>query len=207
MAVNRLLPDKKVSHIRNSVKATVDAYDGTVSLYARDETDPVLQAWMKAFRERSSQRARSAPSWREHLRYPEDLFEVQRMLLAKYHVDDPVTFFSTSDFWDVPLDPNPTASSYQPPYYIVAKDLAKNDNSSSFQLTTAMNRFRRDFLAAYISPAPTRDLRQDHRADHPRSGQRPQARVQRHLHRHPRCPRTSVSSAATTRTASAGATC
>ncbi|HET7740780.1 MAG TPA: UPF0182 family protein, partial [Mycobacterium sp.] len=63
----------------------------------------------------------------------------------------PVTFFSTSDFWDVPLDPNPTASSYQPPYYIVAKDVAANDNSAAFQLTSAMNRFRRDFLAAYIS--------------------------------------------------------
>ena len=62
-----------------------------------------------------------------------------------------MTFFSTSDFWDVPLDPNPTASSFQPPYYIVAKDLATNDNSASFQLTSAMNRFRRDFLAAYIS--------------------------------------------------------
>src|SRR6202008_2399145 len=91
------------------------------------------------------------PELAEHLRYPEDLFKVQRMLLAKYHVNDPVTFFSTSDFWDVPLDPNPTASSYQPPYYIVAKDLANNDNSASFQLTSAMNRFRRDFLAAYIS--------------------------------------------------------
>ena len=62
-----------------------------------------------------------------------------------------MTFFSTSDFWDVPLDPNPTASSFQPPYYIVAKDLASNDSSASFQLTSAMNRFRRDFLAAYIS--------------------------------------------------------
>jgi uncharacterized membrane protein (UPF0182 family) len=79
------------------------------------------------------------------------------MLLAKYHVDDPVTFFSTSDFWDVPLDPNPTASSYQPPYYIVAKDLARNDSSSSFQLTSAMNRFRRDFLAAYISASSDPD--------------------------------------------------
>jgi len=76
---------------------------------------------------------------------------VQRALLAKYHVDDPVTFFSTSDFWDVPLDPNPTASSFQPPYCIVAKNPANNDNSASFQLTSAMNRFRRDFLAAYIS--------------------------------------------------------
>jgi uncharacterized membrane protein (UPF0182 family) len=92
-----------------------------------------------------------SPELAEHLRYPEDLFKVQRMLLAKYHVNDPVTFFSTSDFWDVPLDPNPTASSYQPPYYIVAKNIAKNDNTASYQLTSAMNRFKRDYLAAYIS--------------------------------------------------------
>ena len=151
VGINRLLPDKQVSYIRNSVKATVDAYDGTVTLYAQDEKDPVLEAWMKAFPGTVKPRGDITPELAAHLRYPEDLFKVQRMLLAKYHVDDPVTFFSTSDFWDVPLDPNPTASSYQPPYYIVAKDLAKNDNSSSFQLTSAMNRFRRDFLAAYIS--------------------------------------------------------
>ena len=151
VAVNRLLPDKKVSYIRNSVKATVDAYDGSVTLYAQDDKDPVLAAWMKTFPGTIKPKSDISPELAAHLRYPEDLFKVQRMLLAKYHVDDPVTFFSTSDFWDVPLDPNPTASSYQPPYYIVAKDLAKNDNSASFQLTTAMNRFRRDFLAAYIS--------------------------------------------------------
>ena len=150
VAVNRLLPDKRVSYIRNSVKATVDAYDGSVTLYAQDEKDPVLAAWMKAFPGTIKPKGDITPELAAHLRYPEDLFKVQRMLLAKYHVDDPVTFFSTSDFWDVPLDPNPTASSFQPPYYIVAKDLAKNDNSSSFQLTSAMNRFRRDFLAAYI---------------------------------------------------------
>jgi uncharacterized membrane protein (UPF0182 family) len=151
VAVNRLAPDKQVSYIRNSVKATVDAYDGTVTLYAQDEHDPVLQAWMKVFPGTVKPKSDISPELQQHLRYPEDLFKVQRALLAKYHVNDPVTFFSTSDFWDVPLDPNPTASSYQPPYYIVAKDLASNDSSSSFQLTSAMNRFRRDFLAAYIS--------------------------------------------------------
>jgi len=157
VAVNRLAPDKQVSYIRNSVKATVDAYDGTVTLYAQDEKDPVLQAWMKVFPGTVKPRSDISPDLSAHLRYPEDLFKVQRMLLAKYHVDDPVTFFSTSDFWDVPLDPNPTASSYQPPYYIVAKDIARNDNSASFQLTSAMNRFRRDFLAAYISASSDPD--------------------------------------------------
>src|SRR6476619_748185 len=146
VAFNRLAPDKQVSYIRNSVKATVDAYDGTVTLYAQDEQDPVLKAWAKI-----------SPELQSHLRYPEDLFKVQRALLAKYHVNDPVTFFSTSDFWNVPQDPNPTASSYQPPYYIVAKDLARNDKSASFQLTSAMNRFQRDFLAAYISASSDPD--------------------------------------------------
>ncbi|BDX33774.1 UPF0182 protein [Mycobacterium antarcticum] len=151
VALNRLALDKQVSYIRNSVKATVDAYDGTVTLYAQDEADPVLKAWQAVFPGTVKPKSEISPELQEHLRYPEDLFKVQRALLAKYHVDDPVTFFSTSDFWDVPLDPNPTASSFQPPYYIVAKDIASNDNSASFQLTSAMNRFRRDFLAAYIS--------------------------------------------------------
>lgn len=152
VAANRLLPDRQVSYIRNSVKATVDAYDGTVTLYAQDEADPVLQAWMKVFPDTVQPRSDMSADLADHLRYPEDLFKVQRALLAKYHVDDPITFFSTSDFWDVPLDPNPTASSFQPPYYIVAKDIASEDDSAaSFQLTSAMNRFRRDFLAAYIS--------------------------------------------------------
>ena len=156
-AINRLRLDKQVSYIRNSVKATVDAYDGTVTLYAQDEADPVLAAWMKTFPDTIKPKSDITPELAAHLRYPEDLFKVQRALLAKYHVDDPVTFFSTSDFWDVPLDPNPTASSFQPPYYIVAKDLARNDNSASFQLTSAMNRFRRDFLAAYISASSDPD--------------------------------------------------
>ncbi|MEZ0358003.1 UPF0182 family protein [Mycobacterium sp. SA01] len=157
VAVNRLAPDKQVSYIRNSVKATVDAYDGTVTLYAQDESDPVLKAWMAVFPGTVKPKSDITPDLAAHLRYPEDLFKVQRMLLAKYHVDDPVTFFSTSDFWDVPLDPNPTASSYQPPYYIVAKDLARNTDTASFQLTSAMNRFRRDFLAAYISASSDPD--------------------------------------------------
>src|ERR1700757_1027477 len=151
VAFNRLAPEKQVSYIRNSVKATVDAYDGTVTLYQQDEQDPVLKAWMRVFPGTVKPKSDITPELAEHLRYPEDLFKVQRMLLAKYHVNGPVTFFSTSDFWDVPLDPNPTASSYQPPYYIVAKNITKNDKFALFQVNSAMNRFKRDYLAAYIS--------------------------------------------------------
>ncbi len=184
VAFNKLAPDKRVSYIRNSVKATVDAYDGTVTLYQQDEQDPVLKAWMQVFPGTVKPKSNISPELAEHLRYPEDLFKVQRMLLAKYHVNDPVTFFSTSDFWDVPLDPNPTASSYQPPYYIVAKNIAKNDNTASYQLTSAMNRFKRDYLAAYISassdPATYGRITV---LTIPRSGQRAETGQQRDHHR------------------------
>ncbi|WP_186008783.1 UPF0182 family protein, partial [Planococcus maritimus] len=86
VAVNRLAPDKQVSYIRNSVKATVDAYDGTVTLYAQDENDPVLKAWMDVFPGTVKPKADITPELQAHLRYPEDLFKVQRALLAKYHV-------------------------------------------------------------------------------------------------------------------------
>ncbi|OJZ64445.1 membrane protein [Mycolicibacterium diernhoferi] len=157
VAVNRLLLDKQVSYIRNSVKATVDAYDGTVTLYAQDEDDPVLKAWMSVFPGTVKPKSEISEDLQAHLRYPEDLFKVQRALLAKYHVDDPVKFFTNADFWDVPLDPNPTASSFQPPYYIVAQDLVEQNGSASFQLTSAMNWIRRDFLAAYISASSDPD--------------------------------------------------
>jgi uncharacterized membrane protein (UPF0182 family) len=87
---------------------------------------------------------------RDHVRYPEDLFEVQRALLAKYHVDDPVTFYNVRDQWTVPTDPT-AASGDQPPYYLVADKPLGNGTTSEFQLTSPMKVNNRDNLAAYIT--------------------------------------------------------
>ena len=129
----------------------MDAYDGTVTLYQQDEQDPVLKAWMQVFPGTVKPKSDITPELAEHLRYPEDLFKVQRMLLAKYHVNDPVTFFNTSDFWDVPLDPEPDGQQLPAALLHRREKHSKNDNSASYQLTNAMNRFKRDYLAAYIS--------------------------------------------------------
>ena len=110
----RVLPDEKVSYIRNSVKATVDAYDGTVDLYAFDESDPVLQTWMKALPDIVQPESEISEELRDHFRYPEDLFKVQRELLAKYQVDDPGQFFTNDAFWSVPSDPTVTSSIQNP---------------------------------------------------------------------------------------------
>ncbi|MBW0114864.1 UPF0182 family protein [Pseudonocardia abyssalis] len=148
--------NREVSYLRNSVKATVDAYDGTVTLYAFDESDPVLQTWMKTFPDTVQPSSAISPSLREHVRYPEDLFKVQRDLLTSYHVDNPGEFFSNVSFWEVPSDPTPAGGGAgglaQPPYYLLAgQPGGQASGDPSFQLTSALVFQNRDILSAYMS--------------------------------------------------------
>ncbi|WP_426592884.1 UPF0182 family protein [Cellulomonas sp. McL0617] len=115
------LQPKNVNYIRNSVKATVDAYDGSVTLYAWDPTDPILKAWSKTFPTSLKPISDIDGATMSHLRYPEDLFKVQRNLLTQYHVTDSVQFFSGNDFWNNPDDPTSAVSVPQPPYYLTLK--------------------------------------------------------------------------------------
>ncbi|MEV0336485.1 UPF0182 family protein [Nocardia sp. NPDC050717] len=140
---------EEISYARNSVKATVDAYDGTVRLYQVDARDPVLAAWMRVFPGTVEPESAISADLRAHFRYPEDLFVVQRDLLARYHVDDPREFFTNNAFWSVPSDPTVEANPQQPPYYVLLGDA--DDARPSFRLTSAMVGFRREFLSAYIS--------------------------------------------------------
>ena len=122
-----------VNYMRNSVKATVDAYDGTVTLYQFDDQDPVLKAWNKAFGGHLiTPKADIPPALAAHFRYPADLFKVQRNLLAKFHVTDPTEFFSGQDFWQVPNAPGqPRQQVKQPPYYLNVQLPGQDSTSSS----------------------------------------------------------------------------
>ena len=99
------LPTDEINYMRNAVKATVDAYDGTVNLYAWDETDPILQTWRSAFPGTVQDKDEIPDELLEHLRYPEDLFKVQRYQFARYHVTDAGDFYQGNDRWEVPEDP------------------------------------------------------------------------------------------------------
>jgi uncharacterized membrane protein (UPF0182 family) len=133
------------------VKATVDAYDGTVTLYAMDESDPVLRTWMNVFPGTVHPASEISNELRQHFRYPEDLFKVQREMLARYHVNNPSVFFTNDDFWNVPTDPTQNQQGVdQPPYYVLAGPPIGR-GPAEFQLTSALVSLRRPFLAAYIS--------------------------------------------------------
>ncbi|MFJ4923621.1 UPF0182 family protein [Streptomyces sp. NPDC088725] len=139
----------QVNYIRNSVKATVDAYDGTVSLYQWDTKDPVLKTWMKAFPGTVKAKTDIKPELLAHLRYPQDMFKVQRELLTRYHVTDAAQFYSGSDAWQVPDDPTNRNSNAVPPYYLSLK--MPGQTGQKFSLTTTFTPNGRPSLGAFMA--------------------------------------------------------
>jgi uncharacterized membrane protein (UPF0182 family) len=142
--------NKNVNYIRNSVKATVDAYDGTVVLYQWDEKDPVLKTWMKAFPNTVTPKSKMSAQLLEHIRYPEDLFRVQREVLSSYHVQTAAAFYGGQDFWRVPRDPSTFGANAgaQPPYYMTLE--MPGTNKPTFALTTPfVPRGGRENLSAF----------------------------------------------------------
>jgi len=143
---------RNINYIRNSVKAVVDGYDGTVKLYQWDTKDPVLKAWNKVFGGIVKPKSEIPADLASHFRYPEDMFKVQRDTLARFHVSDPNEFFSPDNFWEVPKDPaDPRSGNKQPPFYLMANFSDKHQGEPTFQLTSAMKAKGSPRLSALIS--------------------------------------------------------
>ncbi|MDN5605152.1 MAG: UPF0182 family protein, partial [Kocuria sp.] len=132
---SKALPNDKVNYIRNSVKATVNAYDGSVDLYAWDDQDPVLKSWQKVFPTTVKSYKDMSADLIDHVRYPEDLFKVQRELLNKYHVDDANSFYANDDVWQTPKDPTQDEAQDLPPYYMSLQ--MPGDQRTRFSLTSS----------------------------------------------------------------------
>ncbi len=153
---NNAGPGEQVNYIRNSVKVTVDAYSGKVQLYEYDKQDPVLDAWQGIFPGMIKPKSAISPELQQHLRYPADLFQVQRQMLTSYHVDDAASFYAQQSFWGVPPDPtvggqggNNRSGGKQPPYYVIAQ--IPGQSRPVFQLTSALTALKRPNLASWIS--------------------------------------------------------
>jgi uncharacterized membrane protein (UPF0182 family) len=150
----RTLPTDDINYMRNAVKAVVDAYDGTVTLYAWDESDPILKTWRKAFPGTVKDKKEIPKDLLEHMRYPEDLFKVQRYQLQRYHVTDPDTFYEGKERWEVPADPTidaqaGVAKKLQPPYRLSVRTSDAAD--PVFSLTSTFVPNGNSNLAAFVS--------------------------------------------------------
>ena len=152
-----------VNYMRNSVKAVVDAYDGSVQLYQWDKEDPILKAWQKIYPGQIKPLSEISGDLMSHLRYPEDYFKAQRSLLANYHVTNPSEFYTGGDQWKLSEDPTATSrdlegsGKLQPPYYLTMKmPTGKNTDqgSAEFSLTSVFipgGEGRRAAMAGFLA--------------------------------------------------------
>ncbi len=133
--------DEVANYIRNSVKATVDAYDGTVKLYVWDTKDPIIQAWKKAFPSLFTDATGMPEALRSHVRYPEDLFRIQTNVYRRYHMVNTDAFYQREDEWVIPTNPSGdtagTGSTELEPYYVLMQ--LPGSNKDEYVLILPMN--------------------------------------------------------------------
>lgn len=106
------------SYLRNSVKVTIDAYDGSIQFYLVDTTDPIASAWGKAFPGLMRPIEEMPPSLRAHIRYPEDLFTIQTSLYATFHMEQAESFYKREDQWEIPAA---EGDKLMVPYYTIMR--------------------------------------------------------------------------------------
>ena len=136
----------QVNYIRNSVKATIDAYDGTVHLYVFDPDDPLLQAYRNLFPTLFEPASAMPADLRRHIRFPETMFALQANIYRLFHMRDPLTFYNKSDAWDVAKFTNEQGGQPGPlaPTYVVAT--LPGENQPEFLLMLPFTPRNRDNL-------------------------------------------------------------
>jgi uncharacterized membrane protein (UPF0182 family) len=145
----------RLNYIRNSVKAVVDAYHGTVTFYVWDSEDPILAAYREVFPTLFVSADSMPAGLRAHMRYPEDLFTIQAEVLRSYHMEDAKVFYNREDLWNIPNEIYQGQPQTMLPYYVLVQ--LPDDEELTFQLVLPFTPNRRDnmisLLAAKSDPA------------------------------------------------------
>ena len=167
-SVGEYIQGNSINYMRNSVKAIVDAYDGSVRLFQWDEKDPILNTWMKIYPGSVESKQNISADLMGHLRYPEDMFKVQRDLLTSYHVRDAADFYTGGDRWRLAEETSTAATAngststmsssqlqalrVQPPYYLTMQ--MPGQDSAEFSLTSVFvpgGESKREAMAGFLA--------------------------------------------------------
>jgi uncharacterized membrane protein (UPF0182 family) len=146
------LPDGGINYIRNSVKAVIDAYNGTVDFYLADPADPVAQTYRRIFPGLFKPFAAMPPDLQKHVRYPEDLFLIQAQTYRAYHMDAPEVFYNREDLWQFPREPpGPDGGNRarMAPYYIIMR--LPGEARAEFFLMLPMVPSQRENMIAWLA--------------------------------------------------------
>ena len=138
-----------LNYIRNAVKITIDAYNGTVDFYLSDPRDPIAATYQRIFPALFKPFAAMPPDLRKHIRYPEDLFRIQAQLYQTYHMEAADVFYNREDFWQFPRQPAGDGISMMTPYYIIMR--LPGEPQAEFFIMIPMVPSRRDNMIAWLA--------------------------------------------------------
>lgn len=137
---------KDFNYIRNSIKIVVDAYDGSVTYYIADETDPIIQAYRRMYPGLLKPLSEMPTEIKKHIRYPKDFFKIQMAIYGKYHQTDPELFYRQEDIWNFAKINRKNKSIEVRPYYLTLNLF--EPHTSEFLLLSPMTPINRDNLRA-----------------------------------------------------------
>jgi hypothetical protein len=143
------VPELDLNYIRNSVKITVDAYNGTVDFYLIDPRDPIAATYQRIFPSLFKPFTAMPADLQKHIRYPEDMFLIQARLYQTYHMEEADVFYNREDFWQFPRQPGGDGTSVMTPYYIIMR--LPGEPQAEFFLMLPMVPSRRDNMIAWLA--------------------------------------------------------
>ena len=139
----------RINYIRNSVKIVVDAYQGSVDLYLVDADDPIIQSYARAFPGLFQPFDAMPTSLQQHIRYPEDMFEIQTIQYLTYHMEDVQVFYNKEDLWSLPQEVFAGNRQLMEPYYVTFP--LPGNEEPEFMLIQPFTPDGRDNMIAWIA--------------------------------------------------------
>jgi uncharacterized membrane protein (UPF0182 family) len=146
---SKYLKNKKLNYIRNSVKVTIDAYNGNVRFYIVDETDPLIKTYSSIFPDLFKPFDEMPSDLKKHIRYPKDLFEIQVGAYTTYHMEDVQVFYNQEDLWQIPDEIYGDARQAMKPYYIIMK--LPGEDKEEFLLMLPFTPSKKDNMISWLS--------------------------------------------------------
>ena len=140
---------KVLNYIRNSVKVTIDAFNGSVVFYVIDEDDPIIKTYRKIFPDLFKPFKEMPAHLQKHIRYPKDLFKIQMGTYAKYHMEDIQVFYNQEDLWQIPDELYGDSRQEMEPYYIIIK--LPEDQKEEFFLMTPFTPSKKDNMIGWLA--------------------------------------------------------
>lgn len=141
--------NKALNYIRNSVKVTVDAYNGAVSFYIMDEKDPLIRTYAQIFPDLFKPFKAMPADLKQHIRYPRDLFDIQVDIYKTYHMDDVQVFYNQEDLWEIPNELYGGSRQRMEPYYIILK--LPEANQAEFLLMLPFTPSQKDNMIGWLA--------------------------------------------------------